>query len=72
MPKIATYETKATPISADSVVGSDSADNNKTVNILFSAMLGAMSNPPAGGYKITNIYRSATGEIVFGYDTTPV
>ena len=72
MPKISTYTQKAVPIPADEVVGTNSEDGDKTVQFPFSAILGALSNPPVGGYKITNIFRSASGDIVFGYDTEAV
>lgn len=45
-------------------------DKKVTLENLLAGMLGVRSEPPAGGYVITNIYMNASHEMVIEYKGT--
>ena len=47
--------------------GGTPAAKKVTLANLLTGMLGIRSEPPSGGYKITNIYMNASAEVVIEY-----
>ena len=54
------------------VVDSSSGGKKGTLVNLLAGMLGIRSEPPAGGYTISNIYMNASLEVVIVYNDVAV